>query len=151
MAFRKIILPVDGSAAAKRAAATAGEFAAANKASVVVVHVRSRFGSDVVPEELLALEQAEHVRITEAAMLEGAAERILDDADQILRRAGVAAAAKIAEIGDPTARILETARSHDADLIVIGRRGLGPIGRLLLGSVSAKVLQLSGIPCLVVP
>ena len=58
---------------------------------------------------------------------------------------------KIAEIGDPTARILETARSHDADLIVIGRRGLGPIGRLLLGSVSAKVLQLAGIPCLVVP
>ena len=30
-------------------------------------------------------------------------------------------------------------------------RGLGPIGRLLLGSVSAKVLQLAGIPCLVVP
>ena len=151
MAFHKIILPVDGSAAAKRAAATAGELAATTKASVVVVHVRSRFGSDVVPEELLALEQAEHVRITEAAMLEGAAERILDDADQILRRTGVTAAAKIAEIGDPTARILETARSHDADQIVIGRRGLGPIGRLLLGSVSAKVLQLSGIPCLVVP
>ena len=45
MAFHKIILPVDGSAAAKRAAATAGELAATTKASVVVVHVRSRFGS----------------------------------------------------------------------------------------------------------
>lgn len=151
MAIRKIILPVDGSAAAKRAAVAAGELAAATHAAVVAVHVRSRYGSDVVPEELIALEHAEHIRLTEASMLEAAAERILDEAEQILRKSGAAAATKIAEIGDPTARILETARSHDADLIVMGRRGLGPIGRLLLGSVSGKVLQLAGIPCLVVP
>lgn len=151
MAIRKIILPVDGSAASKRAAVAAGELAAATKAAIVAVHVRARYGSDTVPEELLPLEHAEHVRVTEAAMLEAAAERILDEADQILRKAGAGAAAKIPEIGDPTARILETARTHDADLIVMGRRGLGPIGRLLLGSVSGKVLQLSGIPCLVVP
>jgi nucleotide-binding universal stress UspA family protein len=144
MAIRKIILPVDGSAASKRAAVAAGELAAATKAAIVAVHVRARYGSDTVPDELLPLEHAEHVRVTEAAMLE-------DEADQILRKAGASAAAKVPEIGDPTARILETARSHDADLIVMGRRGLGPIGRLLLGSVSGKVLQLSGIPCLVVP
>ena len=52
------------------------------------------------------------------------------------------------EPGDPAQLIIE--RSKDFDVIVMGRRGLGPIGALLQGSVSQKVNQLADAPCLTV-
>lgn len=43
--------------------------------------------------------------------------------------------------GDPATVILETARAFQPDVIVMGSHGRGPIGRLILGSVSDKVLH----------
>lgn len=42
--------------------------------------------------------------------------------------------------GSPAHEILNIAREWDPDLIVVGSRGLGALGRLVLGSVSQKVL-----------
>ena len=50
---------------------------------------------------------------------------------------------------DPSSGILEAAKQLDADLIVVGTHGLGGMGRLLLGSVSRKVVRASVIPVLV--
>ena len=47
--------------------------------------------------------------------------------------------------GDPAQLIIE--RSKDFDIIVMGRRGLGPLGVLLQGSVSQKVSQLADAAC----
>ncbi|MEF3303675.1 universal stress protein [Paenibacillus sp. GYB003] len=52
--------------------------------------------------------------------------------------------------GDPAASILEFAGEMDADLIVIGSRGLGTFKELVLGSVSHYVVQHSPIPVLVI-
>jgi nucleotide-binding universal stress UspA family protein len=41
--------------------------------------------------------------------------------------------------------------SHDAELIVVGRRGLGAVRSLVLGSVSSYVVQHATCPVLVVP
>ncbi|WP_116951361.1 universal stress protein [Jiangella endophytica] len=41
--------------------------------------------------------------------------------------------------------------SHDAALVVVGRRGLGAFGAMLLGSVSARVAARSTVPAVVVP
>ena len=41
--------------------------------------------------------------------------------------------------------------SQDADLVVVGSRGGGGFGRLLLGSVSNEVVQHSACPVVVVP
>jgi nucleotide-binding universal stress UspA family protein len=70
--------------------------------------------------------------------------------------AGAACAArieKVTEFGDPATRILEVAAREDGagTMVAMGRRGLGRIGRLLMGSVSTKVAQLATQPCLVVP
>ncbi len=43
--------------------------------------------------------------------------------------------------GEPAHEIVKTARDHVADLIVLSTRGAGTIYRLLLGSVTAKVLH----------
>ena len=39
---------------------------------------------------------------------------------------------------------------QNAEFVVLGRRGTGKLSGLLLGSVSQKVVQLVGIPCLIV-
>ena len=46
--------------------------------------------------------------------------------------------------------ILEKARDYKADLIVMGSRGLGQIGGLILGSVSERVLHRAHVPVLIV-
>jgi nucleotide-binding universal stress UspA family protein len=52
--------------------------------------------------------------------------------------------------GDPADVIIAAAATHDADLVVVGARGLGGMSRLLLGSVSEKVLQYAPCPVLIV-
>jgi nucleotide-binding universal stress UspA family protein len=44
-------------------------------------------------------------------------------------------------VGDPSKLICEVAKAWDADLIVIGRRGLSGLSELFLGSVSNYVLH----------
>ena len=52
--------------------------------------------------------------------------------------------------GDPAHSILGFAEGGDVDLIVMGRRGLGPFEGLLMGSVSSKVTALADCPVLTV-
>jgi nucleotide-binding universal stress UspA family protein len=52
------------------------------------------------------------------------------------------------EWGDPAEAILDVASREKVDAIVLGRRGKGPLTRLLMGSVSQKVTSLA--PCIVV-
>jgi nucleotide-binding universal stress UspA family protein len=52
--------------------------------------------------------------------------------------------------GDPSTAIVAAAEETNADMIVIGCRGRGQLGGLILGSVSERVLHRAGIPVLVV-
>jgi nucleotide-binding universal stress UspA family protein len=45
---------------------------------------------------------------------------------------------------------LDIADRENADLIVVGSRGLGRLRELLIGSVSHKVAMLAKCPCLIV-
>jgi len=51
--------------------------------------------------------------------------------------------------GDPRCEILNAADTHAADMIVVGARGLSPIKRLFLGSVSHSVAHAAKVPVLV--
>ena len=51
---------------------------------------------------------------------------------------------------DPGPAILDYAKTHAIDLVVIGSRGYGDIKSLFLGSVSHKVVEGCEFPCLVV-
>ena len=56
----------------------------------------------------------------------------------------------ICKIGDPAEEIMKVAAKQEADLIVMGAKGLGTLDRVLLGSVSMQVLQYANCPVLVV-
>src|SRR3954465_11577793 len=68
-----------------------------------------------------------------------------DVAEQVLARAGAELESQGLEVvtdareGDPTQVILDVAREQDADLIVVGARGLTGVRRFLLGSVPSKL------------
>lgn len=73
--------------------------------------------------------------------------------DQLLARvqaAGLKGETVLAE-GRPEAEVVATAASRGADLIVIGNRGRTGLKRLLLGSVSERVMGLAQGPVLIVP
>ncbi len=74
---------------------------------------------------------------------------VLFAARDALARAGLAATG-YAPVGDPADEILAAARAFKAELIVIGARSLGKVGRLVLGSVSTKVMHESDCDVLVV-
>jgi nucleotide-binding universal stress UspA family protein len=77
-------------------------------------------------------------------------ERLLEDARTRARGQAVPSVRSVLREGDPAAAILNVAREEKADIIVMGRRGLGDLAGLLLGSVSHKVTHLAECACLTV-
>jgi nucleotide-binding universal stress UspA family protein len=76
-----------------------------------------------------------------------------DHGQEMLYKCGPSGEVKILsriESGDPVERICRDADEIGADLVVIGNRGLGNIGTLVLGSVSEKVVRKSSRSVLVV-
>ena len=73
----------------------------------------------------------------------------LAEAREVLRKAGLEARTA-APVGPAAEEIVRTARDAEADLVVLGARGLNPVKRLVLGSVSTKVLHEAPCDVLVV-
>ncbi|HXR26631.1 MAG TPA: universal stress protein [Candidatus Baltobacteraceae bacterium] len=81
----------------------------------------------------------EVARAAAAATLEHAAERLRP----------VLAVETAVLVGRPAQAIADDARRWEADAIVMGSRGHGPLSSMVLGSVSAEVIDLSDRPVLV--
>lgn len=100
------------------------------------------------PEEAWAAVRRE-VDADLLAATERAARASLEPLRALLAEAGVAADVDVA-VGRPGEEIVRCARLGGFDLVVVGRRGLGPVAGMVLGSVSAYVIRNSPIPVLVV-
>ena len=57
---------------------------------------------------------------------------------------------EVPRLGRPADEVIAVAKQKQADLIVMGAKGLGAVGRFFLGSVSTKVVQHSPVSVLVV-
>jgi nucleotide-binding universal stress UspA family protein len=77
-------------------------------------------------------------------------ERIFSKAMNVVGK-GVGTIEKKLEIGMPSDKIIETAENGKHDLVVLGSRGLNPVKRFLLGSVSDDVSQKAKCSVLIVP
>jgi len=140
--MRRILHATDFSRASARAFAAALERARQDRARLAVVHVL------VPPSPFIAGEQPASWLELEARARRDARRR-LDAAVAAAERAGVAVEGKLVE-GAPAEAIVRAARRGRADLIVIGTHGRSGLGRLFMGSVAARVLQLAACPVLTV-
>jgi nucleotide-binding universal stress UspA family protein len=136
----RILVPVDGSAPANRAVVYATTLAAGrDDALITLVNVQG-------PETLEVSDiSAVMSRKADRQLAARRSKTALRKADRICRDAQVKFETR-AELGPIAETIDRLARRLDVDQIVIGSRGLGAIGRLVLGSVATKVAQLARIP-----
>jgi len=137
--MKRILIGTDGSPGARAAVAEGLVLARPLGAEVTFVAVRPRVAG-------LLGEPYYQRRLS--AKLAGA-RTALDEALAEAERLGVEAEHQIAE-GDPAEEILRVAGHLDADVIVVGSRGLGAVAGALLGSVSRFLVQHSPVPVLVV-
>ena len=72
---------------------------------------------------------------------------VIGATESVVRECGVTDFTSQMVSGDPAHAIVEEAKAHKSDLIVMGRRGLGSLTGLLVGSTTTKVAQLA--PCAV--
>ncbi|MCB1550344.1 MAG: universal stress protein [Hyphomicrobiaceae bacterium] len=145
-----ILHPTDGSESASKALGFACDLAASKKAKLLLVHVQRRQGSPQIPPEMAEFERLEHMWASEGALLRAAAEQILAEAADAARSKGLADVETQLLVGDPTHQIVECARKHDAEMVVMGSRGLGDLEGLFMGSVSHKVAHAAPCTCVIV-
>lgn len=150
MTFKTVLLAVDGSTHAAKTAAFAADVAQRYGAKLVVLHVVAPIFGGRTREELANFARMEHMEQTEYEMLQELGRSIVHSAELIARQKGTANVETVVEVGDPASVIINVSRVRSADLIVLGRRGVGTLTGLLLGSISHKVVQLADTPCLIV-
>ncbi|MDN7024391.1 universal stress protein [Methanoculleus sp. FWC-SCC1] len=140
--FRTILLATDGSENARRATEAAVDLVGelAHPATVVVVHVAT------APPAQSRLVRANFDVHT---LLEEDARQAVSGTLDRLEAAGLSYTLKVA-LGEPVAEILAAAKKENADLIVIGSRGLGAIRGAVMGSVSQKIAQTADCPVMIV-
>ena len=136
--MRQIVIATDGSDAAGHALQQGFSLAAAVGAHVAVIHVKHS------PSTVLGAPYYDNV-VVEASRQ---AQAILADARLHASRYGIEADYEVVG-GEPAAAIVDFARARDADLIVVGSRGLGRVSGAILGSVSRAVVQHADRPVLV--
>jgi nucleotide-binding universal stress UspA family protein len=138
--YKAIVWSTDGSQSAERALPHVKELAKAEGATVTIVHVVERIeGAGGVGPPRRADESEVQAKLQQVAA--GLSEEGFNVS--LIVRGDVGAR--------PAHEVVEAAREVDADLIVVGSRGLGAISGLLLGSVAHRLLHIAPCPVLVVP
>lgn len=135
--FERILVAVDGSPHSSKTIPVASDLAARYGATVTVVHVREH-------------ERYEGQDVDLGPPLE--AEALVDGALGIFRDAGVPANGVIRRVtpGQTPRAIIQVAEESQAELIVIGTRGMTELRSLVLGGVANKVVQNAPCPVLLV-
>jgi nucleotide-binding universal stress UspA family protein len=162
--IKNIVLAIDGSVSAKHAQSMAIELASKYEAKLTLVHVLTQ---DHPSKELARMAEVEHLsdskkpRVSskentysviarflgsanedkEARIIALLGEQIIKSASESAKKAGVAIVNTEIHVGDYANSILEVANKVEADIIVMGRRGLSNLKGFVTGSVSHKVSQ----------
>jgi len=131
----RIVVGFDGSEHGQRALQRAAEMAGEGGQVVVVAAAELHARTGITEGAHLDPSMAQH------------SHEALDKARAFLSERGIDAEFVEAQ-GDPGTAIVEAAKG--ADLIVVGTRGLNPVQRILLGSVSSKVVHRAECDVLVV-
>jgi nucleotide-binding universal stress UspA family protein len=175
MMIKRILVAMDGSDHANKALDVACEMAARFDAELIAMHVIPEKSISQAERRLAEAEcQSEGAKDFDFMSGKGArsdtgfqSQRLAEQAAEtqgrlrwalgncLMRNANARAKEKavqqvrtITRAGDPAKEILSVAGEEHVDIIVMGRRGLGDLAGLLLGSVSHKVSHLADCACL---
>jgi nucleotide-binding universal stress UspA family protein len=137
--FDSILIATDGSAHGDRALDLARSLLSGQSARLTVVHVI----------ELVGGKGGVYPRAADEDLRRKSIEAQVNE----LQKAGVTAnlLTPTVRLGGPAHAIAEAADTVNADLIVVGTRGHSLISKVVLGSVSMRLLQVAQCPVLVVP
>ncbi len=138
--MKRILVGVDGSEPAARAARLAAEIAVRFGARLTLAYVVQRL---LLPPDAygLSVEQVEQEHAAFAQKLLAAARAKLDEP-------GLVVDALVLN-GSPAESLADAAGQLDADLVVVGSRGRGAVARSLLGSVTDRLVHVCPKPVLV--
>ena len=140
---KKILVPIDFSETAGAALDYSKTLAAAVGAALHVLHV--------MDDPLLGFKLPDHVcpiptirKYMEQEARENMSKVLTPDEQKKFR------AELITVWGSPYHKVIEYAKEHEIDLIVMGTHGRGMIGHLLLGNVAERVVRDASCPVLVI-
>ena len=137
--FKNILIAVDGSDYSNKALAYARDMARTYRATLWLVHVFAH------PSDLLGYDDFEKL----FAKRKCAGQLVMDAATERLGESDCEVREELVE-GPEAESILNCAKNSQADIIIMGTRGMGAIKGLLLGSVSRKVIHHADCPVMVV-
>ena len=143
----RILVPTDGSKAARKSVEYAVELARQTGATIVLLSVVDK--SAYVPQ---AIRGALPSRVAEPIedYLTHAAESYLEEAKEICIEGGVPSK-RVIRFGHPVEGIIKEAQKSKADLILIGSHGRSALKAAVLGSVAFGVISKeSATPVLVI-
>jgi nucleotide-binding universal stress UspA family protein len=141
--IKEILVPVDGSENAIRAARFAMEMATA-----MGIGVRFFYVFPAASVEVIGMAGMSRADIDQAA--QAAAQRAFDQTREALGSELIDRVEQETSIGDPAEEIIRYTEDDNTALVVLGRRGLSRMKSLMLGSVSDKVLRHAKSPVTVI-
>ncbi|MDQ1254051.1 MAG: hypothetical protein QG646_3265 [Euryarchaeota archaeon] len=139
--LRKILIATDGSETAEKAAHFGIQIAGLSGAKVYAVYV-----IDTTPYYSIPLDQIWSKEVYE--QLEQMGNEITSNVEKTAKAAGLEAESIVLK-GDPAQRIVNFAEEQSVNMIIVGSHGIGGFERLVIGSVSEKVVRHAKIPVLV--
>ncbi|MDP1820697.1 MAG: universal stress protein [Acidimicrobiales bacterium] len=134
MTYASIVVGTDGSPTAERAVARAGALSAIDGARVIIVTAYTPGSSDMSAVMDTVPADIRHT-LTDRVQAEELAQR----GRSIAKEAGAPKVVVQAISGDPSSVLLEAAKDFDADLIVVGSKGLTSHTHFIMGSVASSV------------
>lgn len=154
--IKKVLYPTDLSENARYAFSYAVSLAHQYDARITILHVLEELSptaqwmvGDIIGEKrwsTLKNEKEDSVIAALQSRLQAFCEEVSEDVPDcpfVVEKC-------IVETGHPVGRIIEMADAGDFDVIVMGSRGLGMLGDVMLGSTSRRVLRRCGKPVLIV-
>lgn len=145
--FKKVLIPTDGSALSAQAANAGVSFARSVGAEVVALYVGQPFAATIGFDGMAAA-----YAITDEDYEKASAEQAKKYLQAVVDRAetaGVKVSSEAVTNFNVADGIVDAASKHGCDLIFMGSHGRSGLSRLLLGSVTAKVLSLAHVAVLV--
>lgn len=147
----RLVVAVDGSEGSTEALRWTARLASMTGSEVIAVHALERpaYAGGYVPWMFGMASSPEGWNEEWLRWADRVRRQLTDEWCEPLRRAGVAFRADVILGG--VGELLASIRDQRADLLIVGRRGLGGFRELVVGSFSHQLIHHSPIPVLVVP